>query len=217
MGSSFSSDLCERGSNFPGIQEQLFNRGDYWLFLICKDLSSSPFCKALGPLSLRFEIELQHLTFFVNKYCFAWNPSWGPKMDLEGVRHSICFSGLGWCSAHQPNNHMAGFECQRNWWWWPQGLVVMEHRDVRSIDGIEPEEFIFWINVQAVCWHRKSWFKLLVRYPSITSCSKFGIQICFSTYVECVLQKNLWFLFCHESSTSHLLDTLLTSLPPLQD
>ena len=26
VGSSFSSDLCERGSNFPGIQEQLFNR-----------------------------------------------------------------------------------------------------------------------------------------------------------------------------------------------
>ena len=38
--SSFFSDICERGSNFPGIQERLFNRGDYWLFLICKDLSS---------------------------------------------------------------------------------------------------------------------------------------------------------------------------------
>ena len=58
--------------------------------------------------------------------------------------------------------------------------------------------------------------RLLVRYPSITSYFKFGIQICFSTYVECLLQKNLWFLFCHESSTSHLLDALLTSLPVFQ-
>ena len=75
-------------------------------------------------------------------------------MNPEGVWHSICFSGLGWCFAHEPNDHRAEFAWKQNWWWWPQGLVVMEHRDVRSIDGIEPEEFLFWINVKAVCWQK---------------------------------------------------------------
>ena len=41
----------------------------------------------------------------------------------------------------------------------------------------------FWINVQVVCWHRKSWFKLLVRNPSIISYFKFGIQLCLSMYI----------------------------------
>ena len=55
-----------------------------------------------------------------------------------------------------------------------------------------------------------------MRSQSITSCSKFGIQICFSTCVECVLQKTNGFCFATSHPPVTLLDTLLTSLPVFQ-
>ena len=50
----------------------------------------------------------------------------------------------------------------------------MGHRDPLSIDGIEPDEFLS--GSMAVCWHIRSWFKLIVRYPVITS-----LGFCFAT------------------------------------
>ena len=48
------------------------------------------------------------------------------------------------------------------------------------------------INVQAVCWHIKFWFQLLVRYPSIRSCLKFGI-CCFDPSHPWVIHLTLCF------------------------
>ena len=167
------------------------------------------------------EIELQQLPFFVNKYGIASNPSWGPTWSNNefGRRLTLRFflfrSWLMLC-AWTKRSH--------SWIWMDAKLVMMASRP--GGDGTQGCEEHRWDRTQGVsfldqCEGRLLTenldSRLLVRYPSITSYFKFGIQICFSTYVECVLQKKQRFLICYESSTSHLLDTLLTSLPPLQN
>ena len=136
------------------------------------------FVQAFGPLSLRllFEIELQATGVEFN--CMQIRDCLKPfigskKINQEGDWHSNFFL--------RPWRISCAWTKQSQGWFWgvTAKLVMMTSRPggdrMKETGGVS-----FRVNVQAVCWRIKSWFKLLVRYPSIRSCLKFGI-CCFDT------------------------------------
>ena len=135
---------------------------------------SARICQAVLPVSYRasklkfsFEIELQQLPFFVNKYGIASNPSWGPKENLEGVWH--CHFCQALADALRMNQTITflnlvrskiGHDDLKAWWWWNTGMWGASM-------GSNPRSFF-----SGSMWRP---------YPSITSYFKFGIQIFFSS------------------------------------
>ena len=202
--SSFSSDLCERGSNFPGIQEQLFNRGDYWLFLICNDLSCSHSCKALGPLSLRllFEIELQQL-HICKQIRDCLKPFLGSK-DEFGRCLTLHLFFRPWLMP------CAWTKQSQSWICGDAKLVMTTSRP--GGDGTQGCGEHRWDRTQGVsfldqCAGRLLTEKSLIQVTCEISKHHKLLQVWNSNlfFNVCGMRsaKNLWFLFCHESSTSH--------------